>query len=490
MVIIGMHTSPSNTKPPVVGHSAANRLSGQMSTTQLVLSVLAFSSPLTCLSGYFSLTIMSTGETAPVAFVIVTAVLLVFSVGYMAMTKHMPRPGAFYAYISEGLGRPLGLASAFLATLSYTVIGMGVYCFAGLTISGLIEKWGGPAIPWWLTGLVVLAIIGVLGYFNVEVSAKVLMWVMFVEVTIVTIFNIAVVGQGGRDGLTVKPFNVFEFAAGDQVWVGLLFAMLVFIGFEATALYRDEVKDPDRTIPRATYIAVGFIGILYALTVWVMVIAFGNDAQQVATDDTAGMFAVAADNYVGVWFSNVATTLVITAVLASILSIHNASTRYLFNLAADAAVPRTLGHVHGRHKSPHRASIAISVLSLVGVAPFVLAGSDPSKVYGQLAGLGNAGVFILMALVSVAVVVWFRRNSTVNRESTWATLVAPAIAAVAMFSLVIFALSNFDLVVGTSSANFVLLIVLAASFAVGLVIAAVMKARRPADYARLGGAGR
>src|SRR5262245_1843888 len=156
-----MHTSSSSLEPLAPAHGA-NRLAGQMSTTQLVLSVLAFSSPLTCLSGYFSLAIMSTGQTAPVAFLIVTAVLMVFSVGYMAMTKHMPRPGAFYAYISEGLGRHLGLASAFLATLSYTVIGMGVYCFAGLTISGLVTKWGGPAIPWWLTGLVVWAVIGVL----------------------------------------------------------------------------------------------------------------------------------------------------------------------------------------------------------------------------------------------------------------------------------------------------------------------------------------
>src|SRR5262249_12091968 len=150
-------------------------------------------------------------------------------------------------------------------------------------------------------------------------------------------------------------------------------------------------------IPRATYIAVIFIGVLYTVTVWVMVMAFGDNAQQVAQDNTAGMFGEAADRYVGVWFSNIATTLVITAVLASILSIHNAATRYLFNLAADAALPRGLAHVHGRHKSPHRASIAISVLSLLGVAPFVLAGRDPSLVYAQLAGLGNAGVFILMA---------------------------------------------------------------------------------------------
>jgi amino acid transporter len=112
----------------------------------------------------------------------------------------------------------------------------------------------------------------------------------------------------------------------------------------------------------------------------------------------------------------------------------------------------------------------------------VLAGRDPSTVYGQLAGLGNAGVFILMALVSVAVVVFFRRHDRSEHENLWTTMVAPTLAAIAMCSLVVFALANFDLVVGASSANFVLLILLAASFVIGLVIAAEMKRRRPADY--------
>ncbi|WP_173009959.1 APC family permease [Mycolicibacterium sp. P9-64] len=461
-----------------------------MTTTQLVLSVLAFSSPLVCLSGYFALTIMSTGQTAPVAFIIVTAVLMVFSVGYMAMTRHMPRPGAFYAYISEGLGRHLGLASAFLATLSYTVILMGVYCFGGLTISGLISTWAGPSIPWWLTALGVWVIVAFLGYFNVEVSAKVLMWVMFVEVTTMMVFNVAVFDHGGQDGLSAAPFDVFAFASGEKLWVGMLFAMLVFIGFEATALYRDEVRDPDRTIPRATYIAVLFIGVLYTVTVWIMVIAFGADAEKVATEDTAGMFGIAASRYVGSTFRDVATALVITAVLASLLSIHNAATRYTFNLAADAALPRLLARVHDRHNSPYAASLGISALSLLGVIPFVLTNNDPAVTYAQLAGLGNAGVFILMALVSVAVVVFFRRHPTTTPHNTWATMVAPSIAAIAMTSLVAFALANFDLVVGASSANTLLLAVLATSFSAGLVVAAVMKARRPAAFLKLGGVGR
>jgi amino acid transporter len=153
-------------------------------------------------------------------------------------------------------------------------------------------------------------------------------------------------------------------------------------------------------------------------------------------------------------------------------------------------LPRAFARVHDRHNSPYTASMGISALSLLGVLPFVLAGSDPAVVYAQLAGLGNAGVFILMALVSVAVVVWFRRNTPTTRQGAWATLVAPSIAATAMTCLVVFALVNFDLVVGDSSANGLLLAALAASFGAGLIVAAVMKARRPDDFLKLGGADR
>lgn len=104
--------------------------------------------------------------------------------------------------------------------------------------------------------------------------------------------------------------------------------------------------------------------------------------------------------------------------------------------------------------------------------------------------MGSAGVLILMTLVSVAVIVWFRRHRAFTQESPWTTVIAPGIATVAMGCLVVFALTNFDLVAGASSANGALLAALLASFLAGLVVAAVMKARRPEDFLKLGGTDR
>jgi amino acid transporter len=464
-----------------------------MTTTSLVLTVLAFSSPLTCAAGYFSFVIASSGETAPLAFVGVTLLLLVFSVGYMAMTKRMPRPGAFYAYISSGLGRRIGLGSAFLATVSYTIILMGVYAFVGTVVSGLVTKYGGPTIDWWVGGLLAWVAVGVLGYFNVDISAKVLVWVMLVEVTLVMIFNVAVIVHGGDAGLNMRPFDVGAAADSGTLAISGLFAILVFIGFEATALYRDEVWDPDRTLPRGTYVAVAFIGILYTFTVYAMTMAFGSAAQATAAADPGGMFGIGAERYVGDAYAQVVTILLLTAVLASLVSIHNASTRYLFNLSADGAIPRYFGHAHVRFKSPARASSAISILALLALTPFVVGDSDPGLLYGQLAGLGSTGVIFLMALVSVAVVAWFQRNDVDERDTSWVwkTLIAPVVAAALLLGLLAYVVTHFELVVGGEPGEKVgLLIILVVSFAAGVMVATVIRTKDPERFERLGGTGR
>ena len=58
------------------------------------------------------------------------------------------------------------------------------------------------------------------------------------------------------------------------------------MGFESTVLYRKEARDPERTIPRATYAAVAFMAVFYCFIVWSVVQAFGSDAAVGAAGET------------------------------------------------------------------------------------------------------------------------------------------------------------------------------------------------------------
>ena len=186
-----------------------------------------------------------------------------------------------------------------MALLSYTAVQGGVYGYVGAAMNELVTSHGGASVPWYLYALAMMAVVATLGYRHIELSGKVLGVLLVCEVGIVMVINIAVIGKGGDSGLStavLHPGNFFSGAPG----IALIFALAGYIGFEATAVFRDEARDPARTIPRATYVALLLIGGFYALSSWVMVSAWGDDGSvTAATDNPANMLTNTATRYVG-----------------------------------------------------------------------------------------------------------------------------------------------------------------------------------------------
>ncbi|MBE7191115.1 APC family permease [Gordonia polyisoprenivorans] len=471
---------------PASHTSTGTRLSGNLGATSLVLSVLAFSAPIVTVSGYIAFAIGFVGQQAPLAWVIATIGLTIFAIGYTTMTRHIRRPGAFYAYISVGLGKTLGVGGAYLASISYMLITVGIYTFSGVSISAAVEHMDGPSIPWWVCTAAGWIVITVLGHFQIELSARVLGTVMVLEVILVAVFNVFVLAKGGAQGLSAEPLNPTKFFNGGT-GLALLFAFGNFIGFEATALYRDEVRDPRRTIPRATYAAVFLIGGFYAISAYSLITAYGSAAPGRATDDPTSMFDGAMATYVSSSLATITLVLVATSALASVLSTHNVVARYLQNLGADHAAPTYLAGVHPVHKSPYRASAATS--GIVGVL-LILAAlfvSDETKVIGAGSGIGTAGVLTLMALVSFSVYRYFARVGRPADETAWRVVIAPLIAFVILSAVVIFAIVRFDLLVGGEPGqNLWMLLILVVFLLAGCGVALHMKRNRPELFARLG----
>ncbi|MCG2621834.1 APC family permease [Arthrobacter sp. I2-34] len=472
--------------PSLEGGKHGTQLTGRMGVMSLMLTVLAFSAPLAVVTGYIPVAIIFGGNGTSVAFVIATVILLIFSAGYVAMSKRVDRPGAFYTFVSRGLGKPAGLGTAYLAIISYLLVLVGTYAFIGVVAAGLIQSVGGPAIPWWISAVVSWAAVSTLGYFNIELSAKVLSVVMVLEVLVILIFNAFTLAQGGAEGLSVTPLLPSEFIKGD-IGVTMLFAFMVFMGFEATALFREEVRHPNVTIPRATYGAVLFVGVLYALTCYGLIAAYGSDAVDVATNETTDMFANAAGHFVGGIFVQITLIMALTSSFAANVSIHNVIARYTYNLGYDHALPRSLARVHHSHASPHVASNAAAAVAGLLIAIIAVLPIDESILYAQLVAIGTVGVLGLMALVSVAIIAWFATRRSSNSEGIFKIYVAPAISAVSLLFVVVMATVNFHLVAGGEPGQYTwLLIPLPLALLAGIYIALRLRRSNPSRYARLG----
>lgn len=479
-------------KTPTVDSSMptpdAPRLKGTMGVGDLIMSVLAFSAPLTTVAGFIPVLLMYSGHTAPAIYLGVTLLLLVFAVGFTTMGKSVPNPGGFYAFVTAGLGRSAGLGGAFLATFGYTVIGMFAPPFFALTLQTYIaDNLGGPVIPWYWLALGLVAATTALAYRRIDLSARFLTVVMVLEVVAVIIFNVAAFMNGAPADSGGTGFGI-PAVTDAGIGLAILFVVGNFMGFEATVIYREEVKDPAKTIPRATYLAVASIGVFYAVAAWAYVAYLGADNAQAAGEaNTAGLFTTSLTALVGKTVVDVVTVLLITSIIASALSIQNVSARYLFSLGADGVLPSVLGKVHRSHGSPYISALSVGAVTAVVMVVFALTGTSADSLYAKASGVGSFAILVLMFAASVAVLVYFIRNRATNKESPLKSVVAPAIAAVGLGGVSYLAVTNYsDLIGDTGAISTALLLITFALPVAGFALARVLRAKKPETYLRIG----
>ncbi|WP_425246967.1 APC family permease [Streptomyces sp. NEAU-NA10] len=474
--------------PPAAGTDQGHHLQrGSLGVADIVFFVVAAAAPLTVMAGVAPLAILFGGIGAPVAYLAVGVVLVLFAVGFTAMTPYIRNAGAFYSYIARGLGRPAGLGAAFLAVFSYNSLQIGMFGAFGFFASTTANDLLGVDLPWPVYALAGIAVVWFLGFRSINLGAKVLAALLIAETAILVLLAGAVLVKGGASGLSFDSFTPSNiFVSGMSGPLGL--AVAAFIGFEATAIYREEARDPDRTVPRATYLAIGFLGLFYAFIAWVIVQAFGSDqAVAVAAKNPAEMFFTAMTQYVGGWATDVQRVLIVTSVLAALLAFHNAITRYVYALSVESVAPAALGRVHPRHGSPWVAGIAQSVLAVVVVAVFALIDVDPyTKFFLWVNTPGVIGVLVLQALAAFAVVSFFRRNSAEHGEGRMRTLVAPAAAGVLLTAATVLVCKRLDLFTGAGpTVNWTLVALTPAVFLAGMALAARIRRTRPDVYVKL-----
>lgn len=449
----------------------------------IVFLVVSAAAPMTTASVSIPTTLAVTGTVGmPLFYLIAGAVLLVFAVGFGMMARHVRNAGAFSSYIQAGLGRPAGLGAAVLALLSYYLLQIAMTVFLGVGSANVVSAVTGIDVPWPVLSVVLWAVIGVLGYCNVELSARVLGVLLVLETLAVLAVDIAVGVDGGPNGVSMTSFS--PVAAFSGSWsVALMFAFLGFVGFEATAVFRAEARDPERTVPRATSVAIILIAVFYAVTSWMIVTAIGGDARTIG--DPSALFLDISSTYLSPVMYPVVAVFIVTSIFAASLAFQNVIGRYQFTLSRWGVLPRALGRLHPRHQTPSASSVVVSVVTIVFVLLAAVTGLDPMlQINAWLSGAATLGIVILMGLTSISVVAYFLRHRDAA-TSRWKTVVAPTISAIALGILVAVVLANFPLLVGDTTIAVALVGIVVAAFASGVLGAIALRRRRPARYAAL-----
>ena len=446
----------------------------------IVFLVLAAVAPLTGIVVVASLVIaLGNGGGAPVSFFVVAIVLLFFAVGYAQMSKQLVNAGGFYAFVVKGLGRTGGLIAGFIATLGYNFFVVGTIGTSGFFMQLVISDLTGFNLHWYAWGLLSIIVSFVMARRGVDFSSKVLGVSLVLETSILVVFDISVLVKTGFDVSAFSPAAVFS----GSLPIGLLLAATGYLGFEATALFSEEARDPLRTVPQATYIAITSIAAILGVTTWAVVSATGvAQAQNTAVEHlpTGDLIFSLAQTYLGSVMTDVMMVLLLVSLFAAMLAFHNSATRYLYALGRAKVLPTVLAHTRAGG-SPAVAGIVQAGFAAVVAGLFAIAGLDPiTSLVPSMLGFGTLSVIVLQALAALSIVVYFRRE---HDPRIWSTLIAPGIGFLGLLAISVLAVANFDIVAGSDALVIRLMpLLLIVAIVGGIGYGAYLAKTKPAVY--------
>ncbi|MEU2543683.1 APC family permease [Streptomyces iakyrus] len=497
-----MTTDSSRTSPTASGGISTFKgeeralRADRLGTGGLLLSVLAATAPLMVVAGVMPTTFAVMGIVGqPLLFVVLGVVLILFSIGYAEMSRHVHNAGAFYAYISRGLGGTAGAGAALVALVAYNALQVGIYGIFGFEVSGLLATYADVEIAWWIPALVAALAVGLLGWLKIDVNARVLGVLLVIEVLLVVVFDIAAIADPGKEGLSLHAFNP-DTLTGAGVGTALCFCIAAFLGFEQAPVYAEETSRPHVLVPRVMFLAVGGVAVFFALSSWALTVATGPSAiVGTSQKQSAGLLFFLTESRLGGTFTDVLHVLFVTGMFAALLSFHNVVARYAFAMGREGLLPAAFGRTSGSSGAPGTGSLLQTVVAVVVVAAFAIADDKPAgdptapvlQLFTWFGNIGALGVIVLMAAASLSVVVFFVRRGAAGTQA-W-RLVTSALAGIALLVIAGYTVKDFEVLVGAgpdSSLSWVLPGIIGLAALAGVVLGLVLRARAPEKHARIG----
>jgi amino acid transporter len=362
------------------------------------------------------------------------------------------------------LGTNAGVGSALVSMVAYLTVQWAIYGFFGAVMAGQMAAQFGIELAWYSWALIALVIATLLSLLSVDVGAKVLGVLMIAEMLSLIVTSLAVLVDGGPEGWNLaasfSPGNIFAGGLVGTAGIAFAFAFASFIGFEATAIYGEESKDPKRTVPRATYLAVGSITAVFVLVTFAMITAMGaseavnktvewSSVDGVPLANPANVLITVASTYVGPWLGTLMGWLILSSLFAATVAFQNSASRYLYAMGRGGVLPKAMAKVNGRG-APQNAAIVTSVLAVLVILYFQINALDPIlNLFYWMSATAVIAIVLVEILVSIAVIVFFAKNKL--DEGLFTRVIAPVLAALGLAFGEYLLMSRFALLAGTTA---------------------------------------
>lgn len=354
------------------------------------------------------------GAAMPLVMAVSLLASLIIANGVAEMARELPSAGAFYTYVSRGIGARSGFVTGILMFLAYALLVPAELALIGIYSHDILDGYG-VSIPWPVISLIFTALMLLLSWQGIAGSLRTALTLFVIEVGVILLLAVIIVVKGGADGLSAAPLLPSSSPDGlSGIALGMVFGLLSFVGFESAATLGEEVREPRRNVPRGIFGAVLLVGLIYVFTTYAEMVGFGVDGVDALTGDTAP-FTTLAQTYAP-WLEILVGLAGVSSIFAVTMNSHNGIARILFAMGREGMLPASLATVHPQHRTPSVAIVANTVFAVVvtlGVGAWV--GAFNAYAYlGSLLTLAIIPVYILTNLACIrffATVARDRRNT-------------------------------------------------------------------------------
>lgn len=405
-----------------------NRLAvGALTLVATTASTAAFMGPATSIYFNTGPAVAGAGEAYPFSFVLAAVAILLMALSIGAFARKLPTSGFAYTYTVKGFGPVGGFLSGWLLLGSYAMVAPMLLGGISALLGSFLASFG-VNVPWWLIALVIGGAALVITSLGINRSVNTALVFLAFELAVMLILFATIIIRGGVEGNTLAGFNPALSRSGlGGIGVGMLWGILMFVGFESAGTLGEEAKKPRITVPKALLASVIGIGFVYLASSYTGVVGYGPSHIGQFIGDSAPWHTLGV-RFWGPQLGKLVMVAALSSIFANLISGTNSVVRVMYNMGRERVLPAWLGQT--RNGVPTHAG---TLYLLFSIAFTLVLGAvwGPLTVYAFGGTILGIGIIIVYILVNTSLYAFYRREYP-SELSVWRHAVMPSIASLVM----------------------------------------------------------
>jgi amino acid transporter len=345
------------------------------------------------------------GLVTPWAFLFGGILLGMQALSAAQLAKVFPSAGGWYTWIARAFHPRAGFFAGVLFSIWLPPVATLTMSFLAKTVlEPSIKAEYGVDIPWWIWVVAGVALVIFFAYQGISISEKALIITGLIEIVIMVALAFTGLASPGPGGFSFGPLNPGNFGLAGNLFLGVVFSIFAFSGWESTGPLAEESKNPKRNVP------IGLVGSVVILTIYFVFVTWGYlvgiGVSKVGSIPTASAFPVATMAQ-RVWGG--AWVLLLFALLNSAIALSiacfNGGTRTWYAMGRSGVLPKMVGKVNPTRKTPVNAiSLQVGV-QVLAFACVLIWGAE--NVFFSWANAITIGLVLMYVLCNIGVVRYY-----------------------------------------------------------------------------------